>query len=79
MTRFQGHYKIDWTAVDAQLPTETGYYFVCYNNSVPKHSRYSIELWIKSENDWAQGTKNRDNIVYWAYLPDLPEGFNEEW
>ena len=79
MTRFQGKYIIDWTAVEEQQPTESGYYFVCYNNSVPKHSRYSIEMWLNSENNWVQGTRNRDSIEYWAYLPDLPEGFKEEW
>ena len=31
------------------------------------------------EISWIQGTRNRDSIEYWAYLPDLPEGFNEEW
>lgn len=79
MTRFQGHYKIDWTAIEERQPPESGYYFVCYNNSVSKHSRYSIEMWLKSENNWVQGTRNRESIEYWAYLPDLPEGFNEEW
>ena len=79
MTRFQGHYKIDWTALDEQLPPETGYYFVCHDNSLPSHSRYSIEMWLSSENSWAIGTPNRDNIKYWAYLPDLPEGFEEKW
>jgi len=34
---------------------------------------------IASGNDWIQGTRNRDSIEYWAYLPNLPEGFNEEW
>ncbi len=79
MTRFQGHYKIDWISIKEQQPKETGYYFCCHSNKLPSGSRYSIELWIASGNDWIQGTRNRDSIEYWAYLPDLPEGFNEEW
>lgn len=78
MTRFPGHNKMAWNPIE-QPPAETGYYFCCHSNKLPSNNRYSIELWISSQNDWAQGTHNSDSIDYWAYLPDLPDGFVEEW
>jgi hypothetical protein len=78
MTRFHGKNKIKWFCVTEQTPTETGYYFVCHDNSLPAHSRYSIEQWLHSENDWNPATHNKSAITHWAYLPDLPDGFNDE-
>ena len=79
MTRFKGKNKVKWYSSIEHPPTETGYYLVCYDNRLPKHSRYSIEQWLQSENDWNIETRNAANIAYWAYLPDPPEGFIEEW
>lgn len=79
MTRFKGKNKVKWYSITEQTPTDTGYYLVCYDNSLPTHSRYSIAQWLHSENDWSFTTQNKAHISYWTHLPDPPEGFFEEW
>lgn len=78
MTRFKGKNKVKWYSITEQTPTDTGYYLVCYDNSLPTHSRYAIAQWLHSENDWSITTQNKDNISHWAFLPNPPEGFIEE-
>ena len=77
MTRFKGKSKVKWHTAIEQPPTDTGYYLVCLDNYYPRHSRYSIEQWLQGEQRW--NTQHESNITYWAYLPDLPDGFTEEW